>query len=45
MAEETWEEKAKRLRREQQSAMRERQKADPKYQVLKDQQNAARKQW
>jgi len=45
MAEETWEEKAKRMRREQRQAMRERQKSDPKYQALKDQQKAARKQW
>lgn len=45
MAEETWEEKAMRMRREQRQAMWERQKSDPKYQVLKDQQKAARKQW
>lgn len=45
MAEEIWEEKAKRMRREQRQAMRERQKSDPKYQALKDQQKATRKQW
>lgn len=45
MAEETWEEKAKRMRREQRQVMRERQKSDPKYQALKEQQKAARKQW
>ena len=45
MADDTWEEKAKRLRREQRQALRERQKSDPRYQALKDQQKAARKQW